>query len=142
MFELYPMYTNMRMPSIHCFPMREAGCAPIRHEEKSASFGVDVIDAGDAYELKANLPGFKKEDISVNVDDGLLTLKAERNCEENVERPNYVRRELFHGSYSRCFDLDGIDSDGIEASYEDGVLLLKLPKLVQEAPEVKKIEIK
>lgn len=102
------------------------------------AFGTDVTDEGDFYQLTADLPGFKKEDISIDVEDGMLTIKAERN-EENEEKDKkgrYLRRERSYGSYQRSFDLSDVDDDRITAKYEDGVLTLELPK--KQAPEIER----
>lgn len=95
-----------------------------------AAFGTDVTDEGDHYQLTADLPGFKKDDIEINVEDGILTISAERN-EESEDKDNkgrYIRRERTYGSYKRSFDLTEVDDDNITAKYEDGVLTLTLPK--------------
>jgi len=103
----------------------------------------DIIDAGDKFVLKADLPGFKKEDIKIGVQGDELTISAERKEEENKgQNPNYVRRERRYDSLSRSFSLDGIETGKITASYNDGVLELELPKVAPEAPKTTAIEIK
>lgn len=95
-----------------------------------AEFKTDIQDAGDSYIMEADLPGFKKEDIKIDLDDKVLTISAERHSdyEENDKKGNFVRCERSYGSYSRSFGIDGIQTDGIKASYNDGVLKLVLPK--------------
>lgn len=95
-----------------------------------AAFGTDVTDEGDHYQLTADLPGFKKDDIEINVEDGILTISAERNeeTEDKDKKGRYIRRERTYGSYKRSFDLTEVDDDNITAKYEDGVLTLTLPK--------------
>ncbi len=107
------------------------------------SFKTDIRDTGDGFELKADLPGFDKENIEVSVDGDILSIKAERKseCDEKDEGGNYIRRERSFGSYSRSFDVSNIDVDGITVKYEDGVLTLDMPKHVDEKPEVKKLTI-
>lgn len=101
-----------------------------------AAFGTDVTDEGDHYQLTADLPGFKKDDIDISVEDGVLTITAERNeeTEDKDQKGRYIRRERTYGSYRRSFDLTEVDDDNITAKYEDGVLTLALPK--KQAPEI------
>ncbi len=107
-----------------------------------SAFRTDVIDTGDAYKLDAELPGFNKDDIKIDVENDVLTISAERKLENNDEKPNFVKRERFYGSYSRSFDVSGIEVDGIQASYTDGVLTLTMPKKVETAPASRRLEIK
>ena len=139
MFELMPRSYRMPMPYR---PMREFDEFFEPAREMMKAFSTDIIDNGDGFTLNAELPGFKKEDIKINIEKDLLTISAERKSEEKEDEPNYVRKERFYGSYSRCFDLKGIDTDKIEASYNDGVLSLVLPKKAEEVPSARSIEIK
>lgn len=109
-----------------------------------SQFRTDVIERDDHYELKADLPGFKKEDISVDLDNDILRISAEHKeeNEEKGENEKYVRRERRYGKFVRSFDVTGIDTDNIEASYDNGVLSLKLPKEKESVPETKQIEVK
>ena len=108
-----------------------------------AAFRTDVQETDDAYILETDLPGFKKEDIDVQIKEDVLTIKAERHAahENKEEKNNYVRVERSCGSYSRSFEISGVDTDAITAKYEDGVLTLTLPKKAPETPEVKKLTI-
>lgn len=108
-----------------------------------ASFRTDIQDKGDHYVLEAELPGFAKEDIHIDLDDNYLTIRAEHKEEkENKdEKKAFVRQERYYGAYERRFDVSGIDVDAIKAGYENGVLTLELPKAPEIKPEVKKIEI-
>ena len=106
-----------------------------------STFRTDVRDEGDSFRLEAELPGFRKEDISIDIKDERLTISAQRKLENEDEKPNFIKRERFYGSYKRSFGLDGIDTDAIEASYIDGVLSLKLPKQAPVLPEARRIEI-
>ena len=105
------------------------------------SFRTDVTDTGDSYKLEAELPGFKKEDIKIDIENDCLTISAERREEKDDKRPNFVKRERLYGSYSRSFDVSGIDVDKISAGYADGVLTLELPKKVETAPASRRLEI-
>ena len=105
----------------------------------AGAFRTDILDEGDHYTLQAELPGFRKEDIHLEIRDGVLTLDARH--EETIEEKNYLYRERRSGSMSRSFRLDGIDEEGIRAKFENGVLELILPKEKAAQPESRRIEI-
>lgn len=106
-------------------------------------FRTDIRDAGDHYLLDAELPGFSKEDIDLDVKDGVLTISAkhQESAESKDNAGNYLRRERRYGSFCRSFDITGIDEAGISAAYRDGVLTLTLPKARPVLPENRKIAI-
>ena len=108
-----------------------------------AEFKTDITDEGDYYELKADLPGFKKEDIHVDIADDRLTVSAERhsNYEDKDKKGNYLRCERSYGSYARSFDISGIDATGIKAAYADGVLRVTLPKQKEVPASSRRLEI-
>ena len=108
-----------------------------------ASFKTDIKDNGDSYTLEADLPGFDKKDIHLDVNGDTLTIHAERKAEqeEKDDKNNYVRCERSFGSYSRSFDVSGIDCANIKAAYKDGVLTLTLPKQKKEEPTGRRLEI-
>ena len=141
MFELIPF--ERRMASFDHFRMM-ADMERSFFQPSSASlasFRTDVRDEGDAFMLEAELPGFKKEDISIDIKDERLTISAERKLENDEQKPNFVKRERYYGSYKRSFGLEGINTDSIEASYIDGVLSLRLPKQAPVVPEIRRIQI-
>ena len=111
------------------------------HRSLVSAFRTDVVDTGDAYKLDAELPGFKKEDIKIDVENDVLTISVERKLDEEDKKQNFVKRERFYGSYSRSFDVSGIEVDGIQAAYNDGVLTLTMPKKVETAPASRRLEI-
>ena len=106
------------------------------------AFRTDVIDNGDSYVLEAELPGFSKENISLDIENDCLTITAERKNDEMEEKKNYVKRERYYGSFTRSFDVSGINVDGITASFNDGILKLDMPKKVETVPAARKLEIK
>ena len=123
------------------------------------SFKTDIRDNGDSFTLEAELPGFDKEDLKLDIEGGTLTLTAEHTEEtsgggENAEgaeqadtaeakaKPRYIRRERSCGSYKRSFDLEGIDIDAIEAEYKNGILYVTLPKKQPEKPQARRLAIK
>ncbi len=105
-------------------------------------FRTDIIDRGDSYLLQAELPGFDRGEISVDVSGEYLTVSARHNEESREEDKNFVRRERHFGSFVRSFDITGIDADGISAEFKDGILGLTLPKQAETEAASKKIEIK
>ena len=106
-------------------------------------FRTDIRDAGDRFVLEAELPGFNKEDIKLDVKDGILTISAQHteNKDEEDDKGSYIRRERRYGSFTRSFDITGVDEEHITASYNNGVLELNLPKAVPVVPAAKRIAI-
>ncbi len=106
-------------------------------------FKTDIKDEGDHYELEADLPGFEKKDIKLDVNGDVLTVNAERHSEheEKDKKGKYVRCERSYGSYSRQFDLSGVDAEKITAKYENGVLKLTMPKKTETLPKSHHLEI-
>lgn len=146
MFELIPFdRTIRRMVSVD--PFRE-----MDNIERSffgegnvvSAFRTDVSDTGDAFKLESELPGFNKDDIKIDIENDCLTISAERKLDTTDEdkKTNFIKRERFYGSYSRSFDVTGIDVDGIDAAYADGVLTLTLPKKKEVIPASRRLEIK
>ena len=90
----------------------------------------DIYEKDGNYHIEMDVPGFKKEDISIEVDDGYLTISAEKNYENNEEdeNRNYIRRERSYNSYKRSFYLGDLDQDSIEAKFNDGMLNITVPK--------------
>ena len=107
------------------------------------AFRTDIRDAGDKYLLDAELPGFNKEDISLDIKDSILTITAEHNesNDQKDDKGNYIRRERRYGSFRRSFDISGIDENTISASYQNGILELSLPKAQQVLPKSHRIAI-
>ena len=112
------------------------------HSTGISRMSVDVKDEKDKYVIEAELPGLKKEDIKIDIDDGVLTLSAEIGSEKNEEKDNYVYRERRYGSVCRSFSLEGIDDEKIKAEYKDGILAIDLPKKEPEKKLTKSVDIK
>ena len=104
----------------------------------------DIRDDGDKYVMEAELPGFEKEDIKLDINGTQLTIAAEHstNNDEKDEKGNYIRRERTFGSYKRSFDVSDVDTEAISAAYKNGILTLELPKKKPEEPVSKRLEIK
>lgn len=109
----------------------------------SGSFCTDIKDEGDHFLLEAELPGFKKEEISIDLADNVLTISAARSEEKEDKDPDgkYLRRERSFGSFQRSFGVENVDVDKIQAKYENGVLALTLPKKLPEQPVSRRLEI-
>lgn len=113
------------------------------HDENGSMMpAVDVIDEDSQYVVKAELPGVKREDIDVSINNGVLTINAERKMEEESkdEKGRVIRRESRYGQYLRTMTLDNsVDVKNVEADYTDGILKLVLPKAEEAKPQ--KIEV-
>ena len=107
------------------------------------AFRTDIRDLGESYVLEAELPGFQKEDINLELKDGILTVSARHDDtrETKDDQGSYIRRERRYGSFSRSFDITGIEEGAITAKYENGVLSLDLPKAKPAQPETHRISI-
>lgn len=102
---------------------------------------VDIVSKDDTVTLNIELPGVTKEDISVNIEDKVLTVKGERKMETKEKKDSYYRRERSYGSFKRSFSLsDEILTDEVSADYKDGVLKITLKKDTAKE-EVKQITV-
>jgi len=110
--------------------------------QRTPSMKTDIRETENAYILESDLPGFGREDIHAEIKDGYLTIRAEHKSENENKNESYLRRERSYGSFSRTFDLDGIDAEAITASFKNGVLTLELPKMQKKDEEARKVEIK
>jgi len=101
---------------------------------------VDLVEAEDHFVLKADLPGLSEEDVSIEVQDGSLTISGERKAEHEEHARGWYRIERAFGSFNRSLTLpDGVDPDRIQASFSHGVLEVRIPKPEQRKP--RRIEI-
>ncbi|PIE20648.1 MAG: heat-shock protein Hsp20 [Neptuniibacter caesariensis] len=104
---------------------------------------VDVEEQETQYLIKADLPGINKEDINVELQNGLLTIRAEHTEEkEDKKDGKVIRRERHSGSYARSFSVGkGVTEDDVSGRFENGVLTLTIPKKDNEEPTTKRINI-
>lgn len=104
---------------------------------------VETFRRGDKLVVRADLPGLSKEDVKVDVEDGLLTISGER-CEENEEnRDDYYRSERGYGQFSRTIPLpDGVNADQCDASFKDGVLEVTLAAPREQQRKAKRVQIR
>ncbi|HZD54951.1 MAG TPA: Hsp20/alpha crystallin family protein [Candidatus Aquicultoraceae bacterium] len=97
---------------------------------------VDIYENNDSVVVKAELPGVNKDQISVEVKDGILSLRGERKFEKEVQEENYHRVERSYGSFQRSFSLPvSVDQEKVTARFLDGVLEVKLPKKEKAKPK-------
>lgn len=103
---------------------------------------VDIEEEDNRYLIKADLPGVDKKDIDVKLENGVLSIRGEKQTEsETGKGTKRHRTERFHGSFARSFTLpDAVKADKVDASYKDGVLSLTIPK--EEEAKPKSIDIK
>ena len=116
---------------------------PLTHRSvrKARMPAVDVAETDTAYQVKAELPGIRKEDLDVTVDDGVLTIKAEHGGnQEQTENGQLIRQERSYGKFARSLRLGAnVDEETITAEYRDGVLHITLPKAKEVQP--RKVEV-
>lgn len=102
---------------------------------------VDIVEGTNQYDIKVELPGVKKEDVRITVQNDVLTIRGEKKQEDQKKGDNYHRVERSYGSFQRSFTLPtSVKSDKIEASYDNGILSLILPKVEEAKP--KEVEVK
>lgn len=110
---------------------------------ENLSIPVEVRDKKDEYDVRAELPGVKKEDLDIEINDNYLTISATKSEEKNEEEKTYKKSEFSYGEFSRTLYLpQDVDTDKIDAKLEHGVLKLVIPKLNKEDKSVKKITVK
>ena len=115
-------------------------------DNMSGLMKTDVIEKDNCYQLEAELPGFNKEDINIDLKNDVLTISASHS-ENNDEKDNngkYIRRERRSSSYQRSFRVEGLKPEDIIAQYRNGVLTVTLPKkeAIPEKEEAARIEVK
>ncbi|MDD5211685.1 MAG: Hsp20/alpha crystallin family protein [Sulfuricurvum sp.] len=104
---------------------------------------VNTREGEFAYHIDVDLPGVKKEDISVKIDNNVLTLKGERKSKKEVKKEDYYKMESSFGSFTRSFTLpNNIDAENIHAENKDGVLEITLPKKEIKHETAKQIKVK
>jgi HSP20 family protein len=109
-------------------------------ERQSWIPSVDVVETKDAITLKAELAGMDPNDIHLEIEDNVLTVSGERRFQEEVDEDKYYRIERRYGSFSRSIALpQGADAERIDAEYENGVLVVTVPKV--EAVKPKRITV-
>ncbi|MCM8709613.1 Hsp20/alpha crystallin family protein [Clostridium sp. SYSU_GA19001] len=105
------------------------------------NFKVDLKETDENYLVEADLPGVKKEAIDIDFDNNYLTITAKRDDTIEDKKENYVRRERHYGEFKRSFYINNVDENKIDASFNDGVLKITLPKLNKGNDKKRKIDI-
>lgn len=101
---------------------------------------VDFFEKDGNYHLTAEVPGMDKDDISVSIHEGLVTVSGKKESTKEEKEADYFMKETSYGSFSRSFRLPGkVDEDKVDASYKDGVLTVILPK--KEDPKARKVAV-
>lgn len=101
----------------------------------------DITETDDAFNITAEVPGIKREDVKINIEDHILSISGEKNQEKEEKGETFHRTERFYGSFNRSFSLPkNVNEDKIEAVFKDGLLTLTIPKT--EVKKTKAIEIK
>jgi len=103
---------------------------------------VDVSETEGEYQIKAEIPDVKKEDVKVTLEDGVLTIQGERKQEKEVKGKRYHRVERSYGRFARSFTLpDVIDEEKVKAEFKDGILNLALPKSEKAKPKAIEVTV-
>ena len=101
---------------------------------------VNIKDLDAQFEIELAVPGMKKSDFEIEVEDGLLSISSSLEEEQVTEKGKFTRREFSYNSFKRTFTIpDSVDPSNIEAQYSDGVLQLRLPKRKEALPQPKKL---
>jgi HSP20 family protein len=106
-----------------------------------SNFRVDLKETDNEFIVEADLPGIKKEAIEVEFNNNYLQISAKREDTVEDKSQNYVRRERHYGELKRVFHIDNVDENGINASFNDGVLRVTLPKMTKGMTGRRKIDI-
>lgn len=101
----------------------------------------DIYEEGDSYHLDIELPGFTKDDLKIDFDNGYLTVTAEKKDQRDEESKKYIRKERFYGLYKRSYYIGDVSEDSIRAKFDNGVLKVSIKKIELEAPKQKIISI-
>jgi HSP20 family protein len=101
---------------------------------------MDVVETDDHFVLRADLPGMSEQDVNIELEDSVLTISGERKAEHEQRNEGYYRVERASGAFSRSLTLpEGVNAEGIQASFESGVLEVRIPKPEQHKP--RKVQI-
>lgn len=102
---------------------------------------MDLVETPDSFVLRADLPGVSEEDVTIEVEDGTLTVAGERKSEHEVEQAGFHRVERAFGAFSRSLTLPkGVDAEAVTAAFHNGVLEVRIPKPEQRKPRRISIE--
>jgi HSP20 family protein len=98
-------------------------------QDNQRTMAIDILEEENKFVIEANLPGFKKKDVKININNNELIIEAKKEEKKEEKKGSYCRCERYQGSYRRVLSLnDEVDKNKIEAKFEDGVLILDIPK--------------
>lgn len=130
-------------PALSSQPMQRRGGSSNAFQRAGWIPQIETFRRGDNLVLRADLPGMRKEDVSVEIDDGILTISGERSNEDVDDREGYYHSERSYGQFQRSLALpEGITGDNCNATFKDGVLEVTLPLPKQSERSAKKVQIK
>lgn len=109
--------------------------------QNSSLMKVDIRENEKEFTIEAELPGIKKEEVNIQIDDERLTISVQRNEQTDEEQDNYIRKERSYSSMTRSFVISNVETDNVNAKFENGLLYVTLPKKQQKAIKGKQIEI-
>ena len=110
------------------------------NQERDWMPAVDIREENNRYLLAADIPGVDRKNVEITLEEGVLTVKGERNTGTDISEEGYRRRERTHGTFMRQFTLpDTVDAGNISAAVQDGVLQIEIPK--QDKPEPRRITV-
>ncbi len=136
MFDMIPFASRSYTPSKIWDPFQEF-FGTVAH-----AAATDIRENDQEFVIETELPGFDKNELAVNVKEGVLTVRAEhQNKDEQQSADGYIRRERTSATVERRFEVSGVDAAAIKAEYVNGVLKLTLPKLPEVVPEQHQIQI-
>jgi len=130
---------SLRAMMDHLFD--ESFLRPFGNSAMEAALALDVSETNDAYTVKASMPGAKPDDVQITANGNTITIKADTQAEQENKEGDYLIRERRAGHFERTFTLPmGVDADKADAKFEDGVLILTIPK--SEKAKAKQIKVR
>jgi HSP20 family protein len=140
---------GLGLPGFAVAPVLSTGVSPRRGALRSALQRpgwmpqIETFRKGDNLVLRADLPGLRKEDVSVEVEDGVLTISGERSAEDVEDREGYFHSERSYGQFQRSLALpEGVTGESCDATFKDGVLEVTIPVPKQAERSAKKVTIR
>lgn len=109
--------------------------------KNSSQMKVDIKENEKEYILEVELPGIKKEEVNLEIDEGRLTISVRKDEQKEDKQDNYIRKERSFSAMTRSFEVSDVETDGIDAKFENGLLLITLPKKQEKEVKGRRIEI-
>lgn len=110
---------------------------------RNAILPVDIYEKGGVFYVKASVPGIAPEDLDVSIDNNVLTISGETKFESETEEARVFRREVSYGSFTRSIKLpEGLDLEKVDAHFENGLVTISIPKLVEQKAPALKVKVK